>query len=65
MEKRLKSKVRTDCLACGWVHEWEVKGDTEEEIADEAYKSYKEHKATHTRCKNAPWRLEWGPVEIC
>ena len=35
MEKRLKAKVKTDCLMCGWIHEWEVKGDTEEEIAEE------------------------------
>ena len=63
-EKRLKAKVKTDCLMCGWIKEWEVRGDTEEEIAEEAHKSYKEHAATH-RCKDAAWRLEWGPVEIC
>jgi predicted small metal-binding protein len=64
MEKRLKAKVTIECGGCGWTKEWEVRGDTEEEIAEEAHKSCREHLATHKREKNAPWRLQWGPVEF-
>jgi len=64
-EKRLKAKVRTDCLMCGWIKEGEVQGATEEEIAEEAHKFHKDCAATHTCCQGAPWRLEWGPIEIC
>jgi hypothetical protein len=38
MEKRLRVKVRTDCLMCGWIKEGTVEAATEEEIAAEARK---------------------------
>jgi hypothetical protein len=66
MEKRARCQVRAECLQCGWVKEGVIEAATEEDLASEAHKFFKEECASHScgNGKGKQWRLQWGAVPL-